>query len=379
MSFDLVDLEQMIGRDLIRLGRGKVISKKDIAALPGAYPIYSSARLNNGKFGEYGEYMFDEELITWSVDGGGNFFYRPRHRFSVTNVGGTLKILDKNSIDCKYLFHILCAKHERLEFDWTQKAHPSVIRRLYKEIPLPPLADQKRIAGILDAADALRTKRREALAQLDTLIQSTFLDMFGDPVTNPMGWEVARLDQVCDRVIDCPHSTPKWTDSGVICLRTSNLGCGDWDWTDTRYVSENEYRERTKRSEIEPDDIILSREGTVGVLALVEKGMRICMGQRLVQLRASDSVINPRFLVHLLLHDLAPVRVGKLMAGSTSKHLNVKELRRMPVLSPPLTLQHRFATIVESIEQQKYRMRAHLAELDALFASLQSRAFNGEL
>ena len=62
------------------------------------------------------------------------------------------------------------------------------------QIPLPPLAEQKRIAGILDAADALRAKRREALAQLDTLLQSTFLDMFGDPVTNPMGWEVTTVE-----------------------------------------------------------------------------------------------------------------------------------------------------------------------------------------
>ena len=67
-------------------------------------------------------------------------------------------------------------------------------RRVLGKIPLPPLAEQKRIAGILDAADALRAKRREALAELDTLLQSTFLDMFGDPVTNPMGWEVGRLE-----------------------------------------------------------------------------------------------------------------------------------------------------------------------------------------
>ena len=68
------------------------------------------------------------------------------------------------------------------------------------QIPLPPLAEQKRIAGILDAADALRAKRREALAQLDTLLQSTFLDMFGDPVTNPMGWEVRELKETKSRV-----------------------------------------------------------------------------------------------------------------------------------------------------------------------------------
>ena len=246
-------------------------------------------------------------------------------------------------------------------------------------IPLPPLAEQKRIAGTLDAADALRAKRREALAQLDTLLQSTFLDMFGDPVTNPMGWEKPPLEDLCEKVIDCPHSTPRWSESGVICLRTSNLGKGEWNWADTRFVIEEDYTERTRRSEILPNDIILSREGTVGVLALVDEGMRLCMGQRLVQLRVNDSQLHPRFLLNLLLHDLAPERLSRLITGSTSKHLNVKELRKLPVLLPPLDIQRRFAVIVASVEQQKAGQRAHLDELDTLFASLQSRAFRGEL
>ena len=247
------------------------------------------------------------------------------------------------------------------------------------QIPLPALADQKRIAGILDAADALRTKRREALAQLDTLLQSTFLDMFGDSVTNPMGWEEPRLEDLCKKVIDCPHSTPRWTGSGVVCLRTSNLGKGEWNWADTRFVSEEDYAERTRRGEILLNDIILSREGTVGVLALVDDGMRLCMGQRLVQLRVNDSQLAPRFLLNLLLHSLAPERLSRLMTGSTSKHLNVKELRKLPVLLPPLEIQRRFAAIAESAECQKARQRAHLAELDTLFASLQARAFQGDL
>ena len=252
-------------------------------------------------------------------------------------------------------------------------------KTLELQIPLPPLAEQKRIAAILDAADALRAKRREALAQLDTLLQSTFLDMFGDPVTNPMEWEKPRLEGVCKKVIDCPHSTPRWTGSGVVCLRTSNLGKGEWNWADTRFVAEKDYTERTRRSEVLPNDIILSREGTVGVLALVDEGMRLCMGQRLVQLRVNDSQLDPRFLLNLLLHNLAPERLSRLMAGSTSKHLNVKELRKLPVLLPPLDIQHRFSAIAESVEQQKTRQRAHLAELDTLFASLQSRAFRGNL
>ena len=284
------------------------------------------------------------------------------------------------TVDSRFGNHWINAPDTRFRIRHLVKGihlYPKDVARL--QIPLPPLAEQKRIAGILDAADALRAKRREALAQLDTLLQSTFLDMFGDPVTNPMGWEKPPLEDLCDKVIDCPHSTPRWSGSGVICLRTSNLGKGEWNWADTRFVIEEDYTERTRRSEILPNDIILSREGTVGVLALVDEGMRLCMGQRLVQLRVNDSQLDPRFLLNLLLHDLAPERLSRLIAGSTSKHLNVKELRKLPVLLPPLDLQHRFAAIVESVEHQKASQRAHLAELDTLFASLQSRAFRGDL
>ena len=83
------------------------------------------------------------------------------------------------------------------------RARPAEVFKI--QIPLPPLAEQKRIAGILDAADALRAKRREALAELDTLLQSTFLDMFGDPVTNPMGWEVRELKETKSRNSDRAH------------------------------------------------------------------------------------------------------------------------------------------------------------------------------
>ena len=288
---------------------------------------------------------------------------------------------DPHCLDRSYLVHFLRTKQPHLE----RLARGATIKGVTREvvanlaIPLPPLAEQKRIAGILDAADALRAKRREALAQLDTLLQATFLDMFGDPVTNPMGWDKPPLEEVCEKVIDCPHSTPRWSESGVICLRTSNLGKGEWVWTDTRFVTEEDYRTRTKRSEILPNDIVLSREGTVGVLALVAEGVRLCMGQRLVQLRVIETRLHPKFLLHLLLHDLAPKRLGRLMAGSTSKHLNVRDLRKLPVSLPPLDLQHRFAAIAESIGQQKASERAHLDELDTLFASLQSRAFSGDL
>ena len=382
----------MISRETIRRGfpikpLGEVAEfldsrRRPITAserIPGPYPYYGA----NGQQDSVADYIFDEPLILLAEDAGPfdqpdrGIAYAIEGKTWVNNHAHVLRPRDHARL--RYLVRVL------ENYDVTPWITGSTRAKLTKagafkiQIPLPPLAEQKRIAEILDAADALRAKRREALAQLDTLLQSTFLDMFGDPVTNPMGWEKPRLEDLCKKVIDCPHSTPRWTGSGVVCLRTSNLGKGEWNWADTRFVTEEDYAERTRRSEVLPNDIILSREGTVGVLALVDEGMRLCMGQRLVQLRVNDSQLDPPFLLNLLLHNLAPERLSRLMAGSTSKHLNVKELRKLPVLLPPLYIQHRFAAIVESVEQQKASQRTHLAELDTLFASLQSRAFRGDL
>lgn len=148
---------------LIKLGRGNVISKKDIAVEPGDYPIYSSSASGVGEFGRYGKYMFDDERLSWSVDGGGRFFYRHAHKYSVTNVSGWLKVLDSSRIDIKYLFYALDSAWSTKKFDYTKKAHPSVIRNEYK-IPIPPLKVQKEIVNILDKFTQLEA---ELSAELD--------------------------------------------------------------------------------------------------------------------------------------------------------------------------------------------------------------------
>ena len=163
-SAPLRTLDELCEEGTVKLGRGNIISKKDIAAKPGSYPIYSSARENEGKFGEYGDYMFDEEMITWSIDGGGRLFYRPKHKFSVTNVGGTLRVLDPRLLYSHYLHRDLHNLHSQRVFDWVFKAHPSVIRKVYDAIPMPPLAEQKRVVARLDS---MRAKTSEMVAAYD--------------------------------------------------------------------------------------------------------------------------------------------------------------------------------------------------------------------
>lgn len=151
-EWEMITLGELEQRGDIKLFRGKVISQKDIDRLPGDYPIYSSSVHFSGLFGSYGEYMFDEELITWSVDGGGHFFHRPKHRFSVTNVCGYLRIRT-SAIDYRYFAYQLQHLHSRVVFDYTVKAHPSVIRGVYT-VALPEPSEQRAIATVLSDMDA---------------------------------------------------------------------------------------------------------------------------------------------------------------------------------------------------------------------------------
>jgi type I restriction enzyme S subunit len=151
-EWESTSIEQLEKRGILKLSRGKVISRKDIEENPGYYPIYSSSVTNNGLFGRYGEYMFDEELITWSIDGGGHFFYRHRHRFSVTNVSGIIRA-DTSRVNYRFLAEELSLLHSSLAFNYQVKAHPSVIKKLY-DISIPSIDEQRAIAAVLSDMDA---------------------------------------------------------------------------------------------------------------------------------------------------------------------------------------------------------------------------------
>ena len=164
--FTLSELEEL---NLIQLGRGKVISKNDLKNNPGTYPVYSSAKKRDGVFGTWSNFDFNEEMITWSVDGGGDLFYRSKHKFSVTNVGGFIRITDKNKILTKYLFYALKNLHNTVDFDWVKKAHPSVLRKEYNYIPVPSLQEQEKIVEKLDKVYISKEKLSKKCSQASRL------------------------------------------------------------------------------------------------------------------------------------------------------------------------------------------------------------------
>jgi type I restriction enzyme, S subunit len=294
-------------------------------------------------------------------------------------------------VDARYLWRVLNSSRSKAfvrtvvgtftypNLKWsTYRKHP---------VPLPPLAEQKRIAGVLDAADALRAKRRESIAQLDTLLQSTFLDMFGDPVTNPMGWEVLTGGHIFE---DLTYGTSKKSsdtqDPGAVpVLRIPNIIGGEINWSDLKYSvpSPKEMEKLVLRC----DDILFVRTNGnpdyIGRCARFEVSpLGGCIfASYLIRGRLPASVgMDAAYVKHHIefptyRHEVR--REARTTAGNFN--LSTAGIRKFKFIRPPLDLQRRFASLVESVERRKALPKAHLAELDTLFASLQSRAFKGEL
>ena len=243
-----------------------------------------------------------------------------------------------------------------------------IISRLFKS-PSHPSAEQKRIAAILDAADALRAKRRESLAQLDTLLQSTFLDMFGDPRETSGNGNRVPLGEITTIIMgqSPPGSSYNQTGIGPPLLNgPTEFGLRfpkEIQWTDapTKLCNKN-------------DILFCVRGATAGRMNMADK--EYCLGRGVAAIRPHDQG-QVAFIFSVLnsLYDYFQSRG----VGSTFINISKKDLETLSFPKPSPNLQHRFAVIVESVEQQKARLREHLAELDTLFASLQQRAFTGDL
>ena len=246
-------------------------------------------------------------------------------------------------------------------------------------IPLPPLDEQRRIAGILDAADALRAKRREALAQLDTLLQSTFLDMFGDPVTNPMGWEQCVVGDVVHAAKDGPHVSPTYEKSGVPFLSTRHIKPGEVVWEDLKYIGQDEANRQWKKCKPEFGDILYTKGGTTGIAARVTTSEPFAVWVHVALLKPIVKRVHPIWIEAMLNSAYCHTQSQRYTHGIANRDLGLKRMIKIQMYLPPLAEQRGFAAIVESIEQQKASQRAHLAELDTLFTSLQARAFRGDL
>ena len=291
-----------------------------------------------------------------------------------------LHVLDHDVADRDYLYWALGSiDYDRLVDRAAKGKTLNKAKLKLLEIPLPPLDEQKRIAGILDAADALRAKRREALGQLNTLLQSTFLDMFGDPVTNPMGWEQCVVGDVVHAAKDGPHVSPTYAESGVPFLSTRHIKPGEVVWEDLKYIDQDEANRQWKKCKPEFGDILYTKGGTTGIAARVTTFEPFAVWVHVALLKPILKKVHPIWIEAMLNSAYCYTQSQRYTHGIANRDLGLKRMVKIQMYLPPLAEQRGFAAVVASVEQQRARQRAHLAELDTLFASLQSRAFRGDL
>ena len=294
---------------------------------------------------------------------------------------------DQDKLDPRFLFHwVKTGLFVRRMVDVATGAnYPAVSDAKVKasKIPLPPVIEQKRIAGILDAADALRAKRREALAQLDTLLQSTFLDMFGDPITNPMGWPEVALGAHTSKIGS--GATPlggeaAYKKDGIALIRSMNVRDGHFSQHGLAFINDQQAA-RLDGVVVAPDDVLLNITGAsvARVCRAPSDVLPSRVNQHVAIIRPTDS-FDQKFLEQCLLFPSMKRRLLDIArAGATREAITKDAIKRLTAIQPPRNEQDRFAAIVSSVEQQKTSPRTHLAELDTLFASLQSRAFRGDI
>jgi type I restriction enzyme S subunit len=291
--------------------------------------------------------------------------------------------------DARYLLYFL--RQDSIRRDGEQKMTGSAGQRRVPEhflasleVPLPPLPEQRRIAAVLDCAEALRAKRRAALAQLDVLTQAMFLDLFGDPYTNPKTWPIISIGDAADvqgglQVSASRNTYPR----EVPYLRVANVYRGFLNLDEIKYLRATDV-EIARTSLVKNDMLIVEGHGNpdeIGRGALWDGSILPCVHQNhLIRVRFSGDTLVPLYACTYL--NTPAGRQHLLRSGKTTSGLNtisVSEVRTTPIAVPHLALQHEFACRVAAVEKLKAAHRAALAELDALFASLQYRAFRGEL
>lgn len=294
-------------------------------------------------------------------------------------------------LDGGYLFHWVRNPKfvDALSRRATGASYPAVTDKIVKEseIPLRPIEEQRRIAAVLDQADELRAKRRVALALLESLTESIFLDMFGDPVTNPKGWDRMQLGDLLS-VIDSgkspiclsrPAERDEW---GVL-----KLGAVTWcEYDEEENKALPPHVAPDERYEVRSGDVLFARKNTrelVGACALVRATRpRLLLSDLIFRLRLRPSApVLPSYLHRLLVVPSKRRELQKLAGGSAGSMPNISKTRLLgiDVELPPLSLQKSFANRTLAIWNLQEEASIASAHLDELFASLQHRAFRGQL
>ena len=328
---------------------------------PGDYPVFSSSSQGDGEIGRYGRYMFDDERITWSIDGGGKLFYRNHLKYSVTNVCGWLRVNRKDILNTRFLYFLLYNQWSNIIFDYNHKAHPSVIRNEYI-IPLLPFSEQTRIVGILDTFTASIENLKQQIAERRKQYEhyrDQLLDLEGKE-----GVEMKTLGECVIFITDGDHQPPPKSLEGIPFVTISNIEkfSHKIDFTNTFFVSKEYYNSLKDDKKPKYGDVLYTVTGSFGIPVLVEDKSAFCFQRHIALIRPNSSIALPKYIYHWLRTNYAIKQGEEKATGGAQKTVSLNSLRNFRFYYPSLQEQQRIVSILDTFEASIKNLEAQLKE-----------------
>ncbi|MCP1512891.1 restriction endonuclease subunit S [Pseudomonas rhodesiae] len=307
----------------------------------------------------------------------------------LATVGGFIAALrgDKTKVDLRYLYHWFNSPDTQVDArncgrQTTNISNMDIGRCLALMIPLPPLPEQRRIAAILDKADTLRAKRREAITKLDQLLKSVFLEMFGD--TTLATTSVAELAPSAGAIRTGPFGSQllhsEFVDHGIAVLGIDNAVSNAFAWAKPRFITAEKYSQLS-RYRVNPGDVLITIMGTCGRCAVVPDDIPTAINTKhLCCISIDRTRCEPEFLhSYFLLHPVARNYLESRAKGAIMAGLNMGIIKELPVALPSIEKQRHFVSIKKSLGRQLEQALTQENRFDELFAGLQQHAFAGTL
>lgn len=280
-----------------------------------------------------------------------------------------------------FLFHYFVSdffqkQKNRLSIGATQKA---INNEKFKKILIPELSleDQKRIVKILDKADALRQKRKQAIGLLDDYLKSVFLEMFGDSINNP---NIYQPIGKTTKFIDYRGKTPEKSNSGTPLITAKHVKKGFFSFFPEEYITEEKYNKIMTRGFPRPNDVLFTTEGaTLGNVCRIPLNMdKFSVGQRLITLQCKDCLTS-EYLHFVLLNGKIRQEIFKQSTGSAAQGIRSAVFYKIKIPVPSVKLQEKFSEIVNESEFIRQKMMIQIEKLEFQFQALMQKAFKGEL
>ncbi len=294
---------------------------------------------------------------------------------------GFKSLVAGEGVDSTYLYYCMLAHSKHLDALGNGATFKEVSKKVVEEfeIPLPPFEEQKRIATILDKADAIRRKRQQAIDLADDFLRSVFLDMFGDPVTNPKGWEVRSCSEVSRQITVGLVIKPAsyYVEFGVPAIRSLNIKESGINENNFVFFSEVDNENTLAKSRVFEGDIVIVRSGQPGRAAVIPKHLNGINAIDVLILRTNVDYFEPHYLAYFLNSSAGKQIVMAEERGQIQKHLNVGSLNNAEIPVPPLHLQKKFVKILKGT-REKFAKEIS-GNYSSLFHSLSQKAFAGEL